>query len=295
MNDADRDKREIDSIAAMTADEVRAGLRQFGLRPIEHLPSELARLMAAEERLHVLTTAAVEAREGVKRAPTVTPGGGATQKKLGSVTWAAQRLPFQWLKVSWGALAFTRVAAELVAALSVAVIISAFGVKAVGIHYARPIPEPIFEKVKLINFPPAEEKSLLDAMRPQFTSQCTIAFSNAGLRSPSEIAEHEGIVIRPFSDLWLYSADSLGLVSDKTRLAYQIEFSSGRAQAGTVPATLRGVPLTVDGRPRIFLHGTAFYESSFWFKRDPLSVVLLHEFIHAGGQPPMRGWFFQHD
>lgn len=49
MKQADQDAQRINVIAAMTADEVRDGLRQFGLRPIKRLTPELGRRNSIEQ------------------------------------------------------------------------------------------------------------------------------------------------------------------------------------------------------------------------------------------------------
>jgi hypothetical protein len=152
-----------------------------------------------------------------------------------------------------------------------------------------------FEKVKFINFTPAEKEAIREEMRSLFRPQCTVAFSDAGLRSPLEVVTEEGVVLRPSIDLYKYSAKELGLVNDATRRAYWEDFSSCRSQAGTVSARLYGVRLTTDGRARVFLHDTAFQGEWAIFSKLSLHDVLVHEFIHVGGQPPTPGWFFQHD
>lgn len=157
------------------------------------------------------------------------------------------------------------------------------------------VPDSFYRGIILVDFTVKEEVGIRDAMAPLFTPQCTEAFVEAGLRSPVEVAMHEGVIIMPSSALYYYSARSLGFVNRRTRVAYQHEFSSGRAQAGTVSYVLNGVQRTTDGRARVFLHVTAFLGESFIFRRLPLNGVLAHEFIHVGGQPPTPGWFFEDD
>jgi hypothetical protein len=149
--------------------------------------------------------------------------------------------------------------------------------------------------VEFVHFSAAEEKAIRKELRRLLQPQCIVAFSKAGLRNPLEVITEEGLVLRPSVDLHDYSAKELGLVSDATRKAYWEEFSSCRSQAGTVSAKLYGVRLTTDGRARVFLHDTAFQGESFIFRKLSLHDVLVHEFIHVGGQPPTPGWFFQHD
>jgi hypothetical protein len=295
--DIEREGMEIGAIASMTAAEVRDELLKLGLQSIEHLPPELSCLVAVGQCRSGVTLKAVKGREEAQHFMTITPTKGTAQKnpKRG-VILAALRLQFRWIQSAWRTQAFTVAAVVSVVALSV-VVGFAFGMKTVSARFAKPAVEPIFDRITIINFSPAEENKIREAMRPKFTARCGEAFGKSGLRSPLEVVANEGVVIRPPSDLWLYPADSLGLVSDKTVLAYRKVFSSGTAQAGTVPATIHGVRLTTDGRPRIFLHGTAFWGKSFLFARPSLSDILTHEFIHVGGQPPTPGWMgmLQHD
>lgn len=177
----------------------------------------------------------------------------------------------------------------------------AFGVRELVQRSEQPtvtvydFPNSVYSKVNFGNFTANRELRTREGMTPLFTSHCTEAFASAGLRSPLEVATHEGVVILPSKDLYMYSADRLGLAGDEIRLSYLKEFSEGRAQALTIPSTLYGVQLTTDGRTRVFLHDTAFWGKSFIFGRLSLNDVLTHEFIHVGGQPPTPGWFFQHD
>lgn len=152
-----------------------------------------------------------------------------------------------------------------------------------------------FDKVEFVNLSEAEKRDARKELRGLLHQRCIMAFSKAGLRSPLEVITEEGVVFRPSIDLHDYSAKRLGLVSDATRRAYWEDFSSCRSQAGTVSARLYGVRLTTDGRPRVFLHDTAFQGESFLFGRLSLHDVLVHEFVHLGGAPPTRRWFFQHD
>jgi|ERR1041385_3013420 hypothetical protein len=157
------------------------------------------------------------------------------------------------------------------------------------------VDDSTFEKLELTNFSKAEKEAIRAEMRSLFSPRCTAAFSGAGLRSPLEVVTEKGVVLRPSIDLYGYTANELGLVSDATRRAYWEEFSSCSSQAGTVSAKLYGVRLTTDGRARVFLHDTAFQGESFIFRKLSLHDVLVHEFMHVGGQPPTPGWFFQHD
>jgi hypothetical protein len=157
------------------------------------------------------------------------------------------------------------------------------------------VDESSFDKVEFINFLPEEKQAVLKEFRRLVQPQCIMAYSRAGLRNPLEVITQEGMVLRPSVDLHKYSARQLGLVSETTRRVYWEDFSSCRAQAGTVSVKLYGVYLTTDGRARLFLHDTAFQGKSFIFRKLSLHDVLVHEFMHVGGQPPTPGWFFQHD
>lgn len=157
------------------------------------------------------------------------------------------------------------------------------------------IDDSVFTKVKELNFTPAEREAIRKELRRLFSPPCTVAFSMAGLRSPIEVVTEEGVVLRPSIDLYEYSAKELGLVSEATRWVYWRQFSSCRVQGATVSASLYGVRRTTYGRARVFLHDTAFQGEWFIFSRLSLHDVLVHEFMHVGGQPPTPGWFFQHD
>src|ERR1051326_802192 len=157
------------------------------------------------------------------------------------------------------------------------------------------VDDSTFRKVEFDNFSPAEKEFILKELRRLLQPPCIVAYSTAGLRNPLEVITEEGVVLRPSVDLHEYTAKELGLVSDATRRAYWEDFSSCRSQAGTVSARLYGMRLTTDGRARVFLHDTAFQGESFIFGRLSLHDVLVHEFMHVGGQPPTPGWFFQHD
>jgi hypothetical protein len=229
---------------------------------------------------------AIRALEDTQDVMTVTPDGDGGLKKLrDNVAWVAIRKQFRSLRNRWRTPTFRRVATVSALALLVVVGIT-FGVKAVFDLFD----EPSLKGISFVNFQPNEEMRLRKAMAPLFTSRCTEAFTNANLRSPLDITTEEGVVLRPSSDLYLYSAEELGLVYDQTRRTYSAEFSSGRAQAGSVTYMRNGVRLTTDGRPRIFIHDSAFLGESFLFGTISLKDVLTHEFIHLGGQPPTPGW-----
>ncbi len=154
-----------------------------------------------------------------------------------------------------------------------------------------PVDMSLVRRIDMPSFDKDEKKRLEEVMPHKFTKKCELAFHNANLMSPSDIIIKAGLVIRPARDLWLKDSDTLGFVYPNTRGDYQSEFSSGRAQAGTVPFMREGRTLTVDGRARIFIHDSAFFGESFWARRLSLSDVLTHELIHVGGQPKTPGWF----
>jgi hypothetical protein len=158
-------------------------------------------------------------------------------------------------------------------------------------HTIVVIDKSIYNKIFLMNFEKSEDARLREASAVLFTPRCTEAFKAAGLRSPLEVVRRSGVVIQPSTDLYIYSARELGLVNEQTRRSYAREFGSCRAQAGTVNPIRNGTQLTIDGRPHIFIHETAFLGESFWFGSLSLPDVLVHEFIHVGGQPPTPGRF----
>jgi hypothetical protein len=161
----------------------------------------------------------------------------------------------------------------------------------------EPIDPSVFDRMVFKGFTPAQRAMIRAALLPKFTGRCSEAFNRAGLRTPWQMAWETGIVIQYSGDLYVKEAADLGLLYNETRDSYRSEFSTGRAQAGTVPHTLYGTVLTADGRPHIFLHDSAFIGESFWLGTLSLSDVLSHELIHAGGQPPTPGWLgpLRHD
>ncbi len=148
----------------------------------------------------------------------------------------------------------------------------------------------VFDHVIVSGFTDEEAAAMRQALLPAFTGQCTEAFNSAGLRSPWEMAWETGIVIQYSRDLYVKEYADLRLVYPETREVYKYEFSTGRVQAATVPHVLFDTVLTADGRPHIFVHDSAFVGESFLLGTFPLDVVLTHELIHAGGQPPTPGW-----
>lgn len=148
----------------------------------------------------------------------------------------------------------------------------------------------ILKRIDLRGFEPSEKRRLLKALPAKFTNRCTEAFKDEGLLSPLEVALTTGFVLHPSRDLWDKEIGSLGFVSERTKIRYKSEFSTCRAQAGTVPAMRDGWKLTVDGRARVFIHDSAYAGESFWFNRFSLEDVLTHELIHVGGQRATPGW-----
>jgi hypothetical protein len=153
----------------------------------------------------------------------------------------------------------------------------------------EPIDPSVFKHIVFKGFNKREETLMRDALTPKFTGKCTAAFDRAGLRSPWQVAWESGIVIQYSRDLYVKEARDLGLVYTETRDGYQSEFSTCRAQAGTVPHVLYDTVLTTDGRIHIFVHDSAFVGESIFLGTFSLSDVFSHEMIHAGGQPPTPG------
>jgi hypothetical protein len=148
---------------------------------------------------------------------------------------------------------------------------------------------PVAAGIDVVNVGPFQERLIREASSSLFGRKCTQAFNGVGLPSPYDLVTRDGVVIRRSSDLYIYPAYKLGLMSETTREAYAWEFSLGHAQGGTVRGRLGGMSRTIDGRPIIFLHDTAFLGESFWERRLSLREVLIHEFIHAVGQKRTPG------
>lgn len=153
-----------------------------------------------------------------------------------------------------------------------------------------PLDDRIATGMIFIHFTPQQKRRIMDDASSLFTMQCSEAFIAADLLSPTEVVLNSEVVFLPATDLYIYEAHELGLRDERIRRAYAAQFSSGRAQAGVVRAKRRGIPMTIDGRPRVFLHDTAFYGKSILLGTLPLREVLIHEFIHLGGQPQTYGW-----
>jgi hypothetical protein len=152
------------------------------------------------------------------------------------------------------------------------------------------VDESFYYRIEFINFDEKEKALIREAMTPLAAPRCNDAFRRAGLRSPLEVLLKDGVVIRPSYDLYRFTVKELGLVDERTRRVYMDQFSGGNAQAGTVSAVIYGTRRTLDGRARVFLHDTAFLESTV-YRRLSLRQVMVHEFIHVTGQPPTPGWF----
>lgn len=164
-------------------------------------------------------------------------------------------------------------------------------------HLTYPLGERVAAGMILTHFTSQQRRQIMDEASSLFTKQCSEAFIAADLLTPTEVVLNSEVVFYPATDLYIYDAGQLGLRAERTRKAYALEFSDGHSQAGTIRAKRRGVPMTTDGRPRIFLHDTAFYGESFLLGTVPLREVLVHEFIHLGGQPQTYGWLgpLRHD
>ena len=148
-----------------------------------------------------------------------------------------------------------------------------------------PLDDRIAAEMKIVHYTARQKQRIMDDASSMFTKQCSEAFIAADLLTPTEVVLNSGVVILPATDLYIYEASQLGLRDERTRKAYALQFSDGGSQAGAIRAKRRGVLMTTDGRPRIFLHDTAFYGKSILLGTVPLREVLIHEFIHLGGQP----------
>ena len=159
-------------------------------------------------------------------------------------------------------------------------------------------PDPsIVDLITFKGFDEYEEARLREALRAKFTRRCGEAFNAAGLPSPASVILNSGLVIRHANDLWLKEISALGLVYEETKMEYRSQFSSGRAQAGTVPYMRGGWRLTVDGKARLFIHDSSFFGASFVDRRFDLEDCLSHELVHMSGMPETPGWFgfLRHD
>lgn len=191
----------------------------------------------------------------------------------------------------------TRAASWLSIIVILLIIIAEFRLPPARHHISYPLDERVAAGMILIHFTPRQKRQIIDEASSMFTKQCSEAFIAADLLTPTEVVLNSGVVFLPATDLYIYEAGELGLRDERTRKAYALQFSDGHSQAGAIRARRRGVLMTIDERPRIFLHDTAFYGESFLLGTIPLREVLIHEFIHLGGQPQTYGWLgpLRHD
>jgi hypothetical protein len=168
--------------------------------------------------------------------------------------------------------------------------------QAVTVVY-EPVDTTALHDLELYGFTDAQVRSILKELLPKLTLRCTEVVNDAGLRNLPQIMRENGLVFIHSRYLYQYDAATLDLVYEETQFLYMAEFSTGRAQAGTVPAVRYGRRLTTNGKHIIFLHDSAFLGESFIFGRLSLGEVIGHELIHAGGQPrtPGRLGFLDHD
>ena len=183
----------------------------------------------------------------------------------------------------------TRAASWLSIIVILLSIIAGISLRPVRQHLTYPIDERVSARMILINLTPRHKRLIMDEASSMFTKQCSEAFIAADLLTPTEVVLNSGVVFLPATDLYIYEADELGLSDERLRKAYARQFSDGNSQAGAISAKRSGVRMTIDGRPRIILHDTAFYGKSFLLGTVSLREVLIHEFIHLGGQPQTYG------
>ena len=114
--------------------------------------------------------------------------------------------------------------------------------------------------------------------------KCAKAYNAEGLRSPSQIIDSRGVMIRPAEDLHRSAAD---LHLDE-RIRKDSLSKIFTAQAGTVFGT--------DGSLQIYLNVTAFFGPSWDRQFLSLAEVLKHEFIHEYIHEWASPWHpFSHD
>ena len=131
------------------------------------------------------------------------------------------------------------------------------------------------------------EREIWSALAKLFTDRCSAAFERASLRPPRFLARHEGLIVRPSSDLRNYSSAQLGIMRDQDRIDGANNFSStglGSPQGFTIPAFLNGVQLTSDFRTQIYLSPLAFDGESYFWGQFSFQDVMSHEFIHGAGK-----------
>lgn len=145
-----------------------------------------------------------------------------------------------------------------------------------------------------------EREAIRAALLRKLTSRCGRAFNEAGLLNLQQVIDRIGITIKHSRFLYIQGPAANRLADGRLQNKYKDNFSTGRAQAGTVPHIRFDRHLTTDGLVHIYLHDSAFLGDTFlapllgWSTLDDL---LTHELIHAGGQPPKPGFFgpIRHD
>jgi hypothetical protein len=143
-------------------------------------------------------------------------------------------------------------------------------------------------------FSAREREAIRAALLRKLTNRCGRAFNEAGLLNLQQVIDRIGLTIKHSRFLYIQGAAANHLADDRLQNKYKDNFSTGRAQAGTVPHIRFNKRLTTDGLVHIYLHDSAFLGDSFlapllgWSTLDDL---LTHELIHAGGQPPKPGLF----
>ncbi|MGH9966661.1 MAG: hypothetical protein ACREBG_02345 [Pyrinomonadaceae bacterium] len=125
-------------------------------------------------------------------------------------------------------------------------------------------------------------KSIIDSLLQN--ERCRRAFEIVGLQTINQTVE-KGVVIGPASLLSNPANNStLGIV-EGARRAYNNEFGSSSARAATI-GILPGQPNPFSSRRD---QRTRMFFSTYAFSGDQSSLRddIVHEFIHAGGQPPI--------
>jgi hypothetical protein len=164
----------------------------------------------------------------------------------------------------------------------------------------EPVDASILNLIVFEGFSEREIERILAALLPKLGGRCVEAMNGAGLRSLEQVIRETGLTIKHSRFLYLRSAKANKLADERLQDKYKDDFSTGRAQAGTIPPERSGRRLTTDGRTYIYLHDSAFLGDSFlalFLGWHTLEDLLTHELIHAGGQPPTPGLLgpVQHD
>ncbi|HEU0143207.1 MAG TPA: hypothetical protein VFQ47_00335 [Nitrososphaera sp.] len=107
------------------------------------------------------------------------------------------------------------------------------------------VDESIYGTLHFINFDLHEETKIRGQLTPLLSTRACSAFMSAGLRSPRATIMETGVLSRSSNDLYLFSSRKLGLAYNQTRTSYSREFSTMRAQAGTVNFALNRTPTTI--------------------------------------------------